>query len=126
MSFNSLKIEKINLFAFPDEHKIKNAILGAHDGPLFALLTLPNNHVLSGGQKDLLVSLYDLGALAKVRDVTMLPENVGGVRQIAMIPDSDKVYVGTTRNCIFQGPLQSEEPKQFTSIMTVSFFSIDC
>ena len=77
MVFFTRKLSGLDILAFCtffclDEHKIKDAILNAHDGPIFAFLSLPNNCVLSGGQKDLLVSMYDLGILAKVRDVTVV------------------------------------------------------
>ncbi|XP_063715039.1 echinoderm microtubule-associated protein-like 2 isoform X3 [Symsagittifera roscoffensis] len=104
-----------------DDNKVKEAVENAHDGPIFAMCSVANNCVITGGSKDLTVSLFDVGSLSKVRDLTHLPENIGGIRQLATSGDGGKVFVGTTRNCILEGPFASEEPQAFKSLISSHF-----
>ena len=106
---------------FSDDNKIKNAIEGAHDGPIFAMCAVANNSIISGGAKDLTVSLFEMENFSKVRDLTTLPDNIGGVRQLVTSADGEKVFLGTTRNCILEGPFTSEQPQEFKSLMSGHF-----
>ncbi|XP_075239148.1 echinoderm microtubule-associated protein-like 2 isoform X2 [Convolutriloba macropyga] len=111
-----------NIFAWSvDDNKIKNAIEGAHDGPIFAMCAVANNSIISGGAKDLTVSLFEMENFSKVRDLTTLPDNIGGVRQLVTSADGEKVFLGTTRNCILEGPFTSEQPQEFKSLMSGHF-----
>ena len=68
-----------NIFAWSlDDNRVKEAIEGAHDGPIFAMISVSvgNNSsssssssslILTGGSKDLTVSLFDMAHKTKVQ-----------------------------------------------------------
>ncbi|KAM4642300.1 echinoderm microtubule-associated protein-like 2 isoform 2-T2 [Discoglossus pictus] len=86
-------------------HRISLAVTGAHDGAVFALCVCRDGTLLSGGGKDGRVILWDRD-YKKVRE-TRIPECFGPVRTIAEGRGGDTLYVGTTKNCVMSGSLES-------------------
>lgn len=86
-------------------HRISHAVCGAHDGGIFALCVCRDGTLLSGGGKDGRIILWDR-EYKKVQEIR-IPECFGPVRTIAEGRGSDTLYVGTTKNCVMSGSLQS-------------------
>ncbi|XP_068106202.1 echinoderm microtubule-associated protein-like 2 isoform X2 [Hyperolius riggenbachi] len=95
-----------NLFVWgKGSHRISQAMNGAHDGAIFALCVCRNGTLLSGGGKDGRIILWDRD-YKKVQE-TRIPECFGPVRTIAEGRNGDTLYVGTTKNCVMKGNLES-------------------
>ncbi|KAG9468759.1 hypothetical protein GDO78_022006 [Eleutherodactylus coqui] len=86
-------------------HRISQAVVGAHDGGVFALCVCRDGTLLSGGGKDGRIVLWDR-EYKKVRE-TRIPECYGPVRTIAEGRAGDILYVGTTKNCVMSGSLEN-------------------
>ncbi|CAH2314735.1 echinoderm microtubule-associated -like 2 isoform X1 [Pelobates cultripes] len=95
-----------NLFVWgKGTHRISQAITGAHDGGVFALCVCRDGTLLSGGGKDGRIILWDRD-YKRVQE-TRIPECFGPVRTIAESRGGETLYVGTTKNCVMSGNLES-------------------
>ncbi|KAE8584882.1 hypothetical protein XENTR_v10021146 [Xenopus tropicalis] len=86
-------------------HRISHAVSNAHDGSIFALCVCRDGTLLSGGGKDGRVILW--GRDYKKVQETRIPECFGPVRTIAEGRGGGTLYVGTTKNCVMSGNLES-------------------
>ncbi|XP_028994286.1 echinoderm microtubule-associated protein-like 1 isoform X6 [Betta splendens] len=85
-------------------NRISHAIQGAHEGSVFALCTLRNGALVSGGKDRRLVS-WD-GSYQHLQTVEV-PELFGPIRTIAE-GRGDTVLIGTTKNFVLRGSLDGE------------------
>nr|XP_020028515.1 echinoderm microtubule-associated protein-like 2 isoform X1 [Castor canadensis] len=85
-------------------NRITQAVLGAHDGGVFALCALRGGTLVSGGGRDRRVVLWGFD-YSKLQEVEV-PEDFGPVRTVAE-GRGDTLYVGTTRNSILQGSVHT-------------------
>lgn len=85
--------------------RIRQAITGAHEGPIFSLIATKDGGLLSGGGKD--KKVHSWNSSYENVGTGELPDATGPVR--ALCPGNDGlVYVGTTRNAILKGELGGE------------------
>lgn len=77
-----------------------------HEGPLFAICPLRDGGYLTGGGKDHKIIQLD-DDMKPTADSMTIDATYGGVRAIAEARNN-KIFVGTTRNCILKGQFQSE------------------
>ncbi|XP_004644355.2 echinoderm microtubule-associated protein-like 2 isoform X1 [Octodon degus] len=85
-------------------NRITQAVLGAHDGGVFGLCALRDGTLVSGGGRDRRVVLWG-SDYSKLQEVEV-PEDFGPVRTVAE-GRGDTLYVGTTRNSILQGSVNT-------------------
>lgn len=79
-----------------------------HEGPIFTIFGLRNGTFVSGGGKDGKLILFQEN-LSSVDSVFTIESHFGGVRTIIQGHGSEnQVFIGTTRNCILGGNLESE------------------
>ncbi|XP_055991678.1 echinoderm microtubule-associated protein-like 2 isoform X2 [Sorex fumeus] len=83
-------------------NRITQAVVGAHDGGVFALCALRDGTLVSGGGRDRRVVVWG-SDYSKLQEVEV-PEDFGPVRTVAE-GRGDTLYVGTTRNSILQGSI---------------------
>ncbi|XP_048581099.1 echinoderm microtubule-associated protein-like 2 isoform X2 [Nematostella vectensis] len=104
-------------------NEISSSITNAHQGPVYALLVLPNGDLLSGGGKDGTVRAWNnMKELSPTGVELRLHEyGVTGIRTLAF-DDSNTLYIGTTDNCIWsavlslsKSPLANADKKQLIS-----------
>ncbi|KAL3321310.1 Echinoderm microtubule-associated protein-like 1 [Cichlidogyrus casuarinus] len=95
---------------------ISKSAISAHEGGVFSVSIASDGTIYTGGGKDgrILTWTQDL---QQVSDLGCIPEWFGACRVICVTPDSDKLFFGTTRNCI----LQSAGGNQFEPIMQGQF-----
>ncbi|KAI4463398.1 wd-40 repeat protein [Holotrichia oblita] len=84
------------------KHTIANFITNVHEGSIFCIYISKDGHVITGGGKDACLKYFNQN-MEKLNEEAQLEDNFGGVRTIAQGNDS-QLYIGTTRNCILQGP----------------------
>ncbi|KAK9717603.1 HELP motif [Popillia japonica] len=84
------------------KNTITNFITDVHDGSIFCIYISKSGNVITGGGKDACLKYFDQN-MEKLDEEAQLEGNFGGVRAIAEGNDS-QLYIGTTRNCILQGP----------------------
>ncbi|XP_048579805.1 77 kDa echinoderm microtubule-associated protein [Nematostella vectensis] len=86
-------------------NNISNAILDAHEGPVFTLCALHDGRFLSGGGRDRLVVLWDEN-YQPIREM-QIPESAGPVRAIVQgtvqADGTPHIAIGTTRNSLLHG-----------------------
>ncbi|EDO31013.1 predicted protein, partial [Nematostella vectensis] len=80
-------------------NEISSSVTNAHQGPVYALLVLPNGDLLSGGGKDGTVRAWNNMKELSPTGVE-LRYGVTGIRTLAF-DDSNTLYIGTTDNCIW-------------------------
>ncbi|KAM3595114.1 uncharacterized protein V6R79_018202 [Siganus canaliculatus] len=85
-------------------NRISHAIQGAHEGSIFALSTLRNGTLVSGGKDRRLVS-WD-SSYQQIQTVEV-PELFGPIRTIAE-GRGESVLIGTTKHFVLQGSLDGE------------------
>lgn len=85
-------------------NRISQAVLGAHEGSIFALCSLRNGTLVSGGKDRRLVS-WD-GGYQQIQTVEV-PESYGPIRTIAE-GRGETVLIGTTKNFVLRGSLDGE------------------
>lgn len=76
-----------------------------HDGSVFTLCALRNGKFISGGGKDGKIILFQEN-LSSVDSVYSIEPHFGGIRIVVQGID-DKLFLGTTRNCILEGYFES-------------------
>ncbi|TKR86644.1 hypothetical protein L596_011194 [Steinernema carpocapsae] len=91
----------------PKTFKMVSRAPDVHPGGVFALLTLRNGHILSGG-KDQRLSEWTAQDLVRIHGPLVVADDCGTIRTLAQGPDG-MIYVGTMTNSILVGDMRSAQ-----------------
>ncbi|XP_031785896.1 echinoderm microtubule-associated protein-like 2 isoform X3 [Nasonia vitripennis] len=84
---------------------ITKVIRTLHDGSIFAMCVLKDGTIMTGGGKDGRIVLLDI-SLTVIQSETQIEEHFGGIRTV-IEGKKNQFLVGTTRNCILLGNLDT-------------------
>ncbi|XP_071835034.1 77 kDa echinoderm microtubule-associated protein-like isoform X2 [Apostichopus japonicus] len=85
--------------------RIRQAVPGAHEGPIFSIINLSDGGFLSGGGKD--KKIHSWNSSFENQGTADLPDETGPVRALCQANES-LIFVGTTRNAILKGEIGGE------------------